>query len=112
MSSNGFLQILDLRVFELPRLLRIGQPRRRRVIRAVAQSTGSWTVFTAAGGCHQARLTGGWVLSRGALIGLCWRGEDDRSFAAITSVRLQAPGIGRRLLTRLRWPLPQPAALS
>jgi len=112
MSSNGFLQILDLKIFKLPWLLWIGQLPRRRIVRVVAHPTGSWTLFTADGDCHDARLVGAWVLGRGALLGLHWQAEGGRHLAAVTSVRVQAPGVGRRLLTRLRWPLPEPAAFA
>ena len=111
MSSNGFLQILDLKTFRLPRLMRIGLHSRRHVVRVVAHATGSWILFTADGGCHEARLIGGWVLAKGRLIGLRWQAADGRALAAVTSVNLQAPGVGRRLLVRLRWPLRVPAAL-
>lgn len=112
MSSNGFLLILDLKIFELPWLLRIGQSPRRRVVRAVALPTGSWTLFTAGDACHGARLVGSWVLGRGRLIGLRWQAEDGRQFTAVTSIRLQTPGVSRRLLARLRWPLPEPAGFA
>jgi len=108
MSSNGFLQILDLKIFKLPWLLRIGQLPRRRVVRVVAGPTGSWTLFMANGSCHDARLVDG----RGVLLGLRWQAEDGQHLAAVTSVRVQAPGVGRRLLTRLRWPLLEPAAFT
>jgi hypothetical protein len=112
MSSNGFLQILDLKVFRLPRLLRVGQRPHRHVIRVVVHATGSWILFTADGGYHDGRLVGGWVLARGRLLGLRWQTADGRHLVAFTSVRLQAPGVGRRLLARLRWPLPEPAAIA
>jgi len=112
MSSNGFLQILDLKIFRLPRLLRIGQRPHRQVIRVVAHATGSWVLFTADGDCHEARLVGGWVLGMGRLLGLRWQVADGRHLVAFTSIRSQAPGVGRRLLARLRWPLPEPAAFA
>lgn len=108
MSSNGFLQILELRIIELPRLMRIGHVARRRVVRAVARPTGLWTLFTLDGEHHDARLIGSWVLARGALLGLRWHSEDGRYLHAVTSVRVQTPDVGRRLLARLRWPLPEP----
>jgi len=111
-SLNGFLQILDLKIPRLPGLLRVGQRPGRCVERAVARPSGSWALFTTDGGCHEARLIGGWVLAGGVLLGLRWRGKNGRYLAAVTSVRLQAPGVGRRLLVRLRWPLPEPAAFA
>jgi len=106
------LQILDLKTLKLPLPLRIGQSRRRQVERAVAGPAGGWTLMTVDGGLHDARLVGGWILSRGALIGLRWRTAEGRSLAAVTCVRVLTPDIGRRLLTRLRWPLPEPAAFA
>lgn len=111
-SLNGFLQILDLRIPRLPWLLRAGQGPGRRVARAVVRPTGSWALFTADGRCHEASLVGGWVLARGVLLGLRWRAVDGRHLTAVTSIRLQAPGVGRRLLARLRWPLPDPALFA
>jgi len=112
MSSNGFLQILDLKIISLPWQNRAGPFACRRVIRMVARPTGLWTLFTADGQRHDARLIGGWVLARGVLIGFRWQTEDSMHLNAITSVRLLTPDIGRRLLTRLRWPLPEPAAFA
>jgi hypothetical protein len=109
MSSNGFLQILDLNIFRLPWLLRMGQNPSLGIVRAVAQPSGSWVLFTADGAHHDARLIGGWVLAKGTLLGLCWQARGIGRLAAYTSVRLQAPDVGRRLLARLRWPLPEPA---
>jgi len=106
------LQILDLKTLELPLALRIGHSRCRQVERAVAGAAGGWTLMTADGGLHDARLVGGWILSRGTLIGLRWRTAEGLSLAAVTSVRVLTPDIGRRLLTRLRWPLPEPAAFA
>ena len=108
MSSNGFLQILDLKIYRLPWWLRIGLPRRREVVRAVAQPSGSWVLFTADGARHGGRLAGGWMLAGGALLGLRWRTGRSGSLVAYTSVRLQASGVGRRLLARLRWPQAEP----
>ena len=68
MSSNGFLQTLDLKLIELPWLMRAGQSSNRRVVRAVAGPTGSWTLFTADDGRHDARLVGGWVLHEPAAL--------------------------------------------
>jgi len=106
------LQILDLQTLELPLPLRIGQLRCRQVERAVAGPAGGWTLITADGGLHDARLCGGWILSRGFLIGLRWRTAGGLSVWAVTSVRVLTPDIGRRLLTRLRWPLPEPVAFA
>ena len=109
MSSNGFLQILDLKTFRLPWLLRLGQKQSLGIVRAVAQPSGSWVLFTADGAHHDARLIGGWVLAKGALLGLYWQSRETGRLAAYTSVRLQAPDVGRRLLARLKWPLSEPA---
>lgn len=84
-------------------------PRRyagRQVIRVIAVPTGLWNLFTYDGQRHEARLIGGWVLARGALLGLRWQAEDGQYLDAVTSVRMQSPDVGRRLLARLRWPLP------
>jgi len=108
MSSNGFLQILDLKIYRLPWLLRMGLNPRLEVTRAIAQPSGSWVLFTADGARHDAGLVGGWVLAKGALLGLRWRTRDAGCLAAYTSVRLQSPDGGRRLLARLRWPQPEP----
>ncbi len=112
MSSNGFMQILDLRIFSLPRLLRLGQPPGRRVVRAVAGPDGGWCVTTADGRDHPAQLTGSWTVADGACIGLQLRAADQRRLVAWTSVRLQTDTVGRRLLARLRWPLRVPAAFA
>ncbi len=111
-SLNGFLQILDLKIYRLPWLLRIGQLPRWRVIRAVAQHTGAWTLFTADGEQHDVLIEGCWVLGRGSLLGLRWRTATGRSLYALTSIRLQERNVGRRLLVRLRWPLPEPVVLA
>ncbi len=112
MSLNGFLQILDLKIYRLPWLFRIGQLPRRRVIRVVAQSTGAWVLFTSDGKQHDALLRGRWVLARGGLLGLRWRTTGGGSLFAVTSIRLQECNAGRRLLVRLRWPLPESATLA
>jgi len=112
MSSNGFLQILDLRICSLPSFLTIGQRPGRRVVRAVAWPDGGWCVTTADGRDHPAQLTGSWTLADGVCIGLHWRDADRRRLVAWTSVRLQADAVGRRLLARLRWPLREPAAFA
>lgn len=112
MSSNGFLQILDLKIISPPRLMPVGRFARPRVRRVVARSTGVWTLFTEDGKRRDARLIGGWVLAKGLLIGLRWRTEDGVSLDSVTSTRIQTPDVGRRLLTRLRWPLPEPAAFT
>lgn len=112
MLSNGFLQILDLRIYNLPTLFRIGASSCRHVVRAIAGPDGSWTLMTADGVRHDAQLTGGWRVADGALIGMLWRDADRRSLVAWTSVRLQTDTVGRRLLVRLRWPLREPAAIA
>ncbi|HJP39142.1 MAG: hypothetical protein QF483_08485 [Gammaproteobacteria bacterium] len=112
MLSNGFLQILDLKIISLPRFLRFGWPAHRHINRVVAQSTGSWNLFVSDGRCLDARLVSSWVLANGLLLGLRWQTADGRCFAAVTSIRLQAPITGRRLLTRLRWPLFESATVA
>lgn len=109
MSSNGFLQILDLKIYRLPWWLRVGRRPCVDVVRAVAQPSGAWIVFTADGARHDAGLVGGWVLAKGALLGLRWQTSGDGSLSAISSVHIQSPGVGRRLLARLRWPQAEPA---
>ena len=109
MSSNGFLQILDLKIYRLPWLLRMGRNPRVEVARAVAQPSGAWILFTADGARHDGCLVGGWVLAKGALLGLRWLTSSAGSLSVLTSVRLQSPSTGRRLLARLRWPQPEPA---
>ena len=111
-SLNGFLQILDLKIFSLPRLLRLGQRPHRRVVRVVGHASGSWMLFTFDGCCHDAHLIGGWALAKGGLLGLRWQTADGQCFYAMTSIHLQTPDVGRRLLVRLRWPLPDPVACA
>jgi hypothetical protein len=106
------LQILDLKIISLPRLLWFGLHPGGRIDRVVAQSSGSWILFAADGSCLDARLVSSWVLASGVLLGLRWQAADGRYFAAVTSVRLQAPIVGRLLLTRLRWPLFESATVA
>jgi hypothetical protein len=112
MSLNGFLQILDLKIFRVPRLLRIGQRPHRRVVRVLGHTTGAWVLFTFDGACHDAHLIGGWALARGRLLGLRWQTADGQCLYVITSAYIQTPDVGRRLLVRLRWPLPDPVACT
>ena len=112
MSSNGFLQILDLRIVRLPWLLSFGQSQRGRVLRAVAGPAGYWTLFTVDRSYPDARLLSSWALGRGAVVGLRWRTEGGRSLAALTSVTVLSPDVGRRLLVRIKWPLPESAAFA
>jgi hypothetical protein len=112
MSSNGFLQILDLRVISLPWLMTVGPFAYRQIRRAVLLPTGGWALFTADGERRDARLLGGWVLAGGVLTGLRWQTEAGEFLGAVTSTRMQTPDVGRRLLARLKWPLPEPAAFA
>ncbi len=112
MSSNGFLQILDLKTIRLPWLLSIGQSQHGRVLRAVTGPTGYWTLFTVDRSYRDARLVGSWVFGQGAMIGLGWRTASGRHLAALTSVKVLAPDVGRRLLVRIDWPLPESDAFA
>ena len=104
-SSNGFLRTLDLRTSSLPvpswwRRLILA----RRVMRAVAQPAGDWTLFTADGRRHVGDLAGGWILADLDCCGLVWRTLSGQRLGAVILLSRQPPDTARRLLVRLRWP--------
>jgi len=107
MLSNGFLNILDLRISDQP--FNWLQPRmvERRISRAICYQSGGWCLFFADGARIDAQLSGHWVLSGGLLIGLSWRTADASKAMCLTSLRWQDPNTIRRLLVRLRLPVPQ-----
>jgi hypothetical protein len=105
MWSNAFYQTLEI---ELPdpsgtviRLFGFG------ICRMIAHASGRWTLDTRGAGCIEARLQYGWIAGGGRLVGLCWMGEDGRRYACgWLSVRPELAR-WRRLLVRLRVPMPQ-----
>ena len=110
MSSNGFLHSLDLRMLDLPGCT--SRRRQRRIIRAIAHPDDDWTLCSADGRLWRVRLSGGWMLADGVLIGLRWRDLTGRTFAGLTSLRCQPDATGRRLRVRLRWPVRASAGQS
>ena len=107
MLSNGFLHILDLRISEQPFGWLQSRIRARCISRAICYQNGGWSLFFADGELVEAHLSGHWVLSGGLLLGLSWRTSDARKAMCITSLRWQDPDTIRRLLVRLRLPLPE-----
>lgn len=104
-SSNGFLRTLDLQTSSLPVpavFRRFVLP--RRVMRAVVQPAGDWTLFTADGRRHAADLAGGWILADLGCCGLAWRTSGGQRLSALIRLGRQPPKTARRLLVRLRWP--------
>lgn len=106
MLSNGFLNTLDLRISEQPcHWLQSGSAN-SKIMRAVCQQDGRWRLLLANGEWAHANLQSYWVLPAGCLIGLSWRLAGNSKASCLTSLHWQHSATIRRLLAKLRYPLP------
>jgi len=105
MWLNGFYQTLE---FELPdpsgTVRRFSGYRLRRII---AHASGRWSLDPGTGEYVDVEILHGWIGGGGRLVGLRWRSRDGRRFVCGLCCPKPDHDRWRRLLVRLRVPVPQ-----
>jgi len=81
-----------------------------RVRRIIAHASGRWSLDLGNDECVEVELLHGWIAWGGRLVGLCWMSRERGRF--VCGLCCLEPGLDRwrRLLVRLR--VPMPAQLS
>ena len=105
MWSNAFYQTLDLDLSgsksSIWRLFGFN------ICRVIAHPSGRWVLETRTGRLVDAHLHSGWIAGGGRFTGLSWAGSDGNRYACALFAVHPEGAQWRRLLVRLRLPIPE-----